>query len=72
LKFSASVGFIHKEFVVIHGHTILKKNEMWSFAVREAHKLHFQSRKILSMYRSENYAVMNDIIHAADHVFLGN
>ena len=26
LEFSASVGFIHKEFVTIHGHTILKKS----------------------------------------------
>ena len=25
LEFSASVGFIHKEFVTMHGHTILKK-----------------------------------------------
>jgi hypothetical protein len=24
LEFSASVGFIHKEFVTMHGHTILK------------------------------------------------
>jgi hypothetical protein len=25
LEFSASVGFIHEEFVTMHGHTILKK-----------------------------------------------
>ena len=24
LEFSASVGFIHKEFVAMHGHTIVK------------------------------------------------
>jgi len=24
LEFSASVGFIHKEFVTMHGHTIVK------------------------------------------------
>jgi hypothetical protein len=27
LKFSASVGFIHKEFVTMHGHTILKSTK---------------------------------------------
>jgi len=26
LEFSASVGFIHKEFVTMHGHTIVKNN----------------------------------------------
>ena len=25
LEFNASVGFIHKEFITVHGHTILKK-----------------------------------------------
>jgi hypothetical protein len=30
LEFSASVGFIHKEFVAMHGHTILKlRVEVW-------------------------------------------
>jgi len=28
MEFSASVGFIHKESVTIHGHTIIKKNSV--------------------------------------------
>ena len=41
LEFSASVGFIHKEFVTMHGHRIVKKNWflhlckiLWAFASR--------------------------------------
>jgi hypothetical protein len=39
LEFSASVGFIHKEFVTIHGHTIVKlqyyniNREMYTFQI---------------------------------------
>ena len=29
-EFSASVGFIHKEFVTMHGHMILKMQEAFS------------------------------------------
>jgi hypothetical protein len=28
LEFSVSVGFIHKEFVAMHGHTIVKNNHL--------------------------------------------
>jgi len=30
LEFSAPVGFIHKEFVTMHGHTIVKKPKMFT------------------------------------------
>jgi len=30
LEFSASVGFIHKESVTMHGHKILKKETFFS------------------------------------------
>ena len=33
LEFSASVGFIHKEFVTMHGHTILKCKCKFTFKV---------------------------------------
>jgi len=43
---------------------------MWSFAVREVHKLHFQNENFVSGNKSEYYAVKNDVIHAADCAFL--
>jgi len=30
LEFNASVGFIHMEYVTMHGHTIVKKSRIFS------------------------------------------
>ena len=33
LEFSASVGFIHKEFATMHGHTILRRYHMYRYSI---------------------------------------
>ena len=53
LEFSASVGFVHKEFITIHGHTILKfkQNPFWYVAlVRRFERTSYKVRDTYTCY----------------------
>ena len=58
LDFSASVGFIHKESVTMHGHTIGKLNVSNQVGVK---KFIFHIKN--SIYRDDRFTVSRHLMH---------
>jgi hypothetical protein len=60
LEFSASVGFIHKEYVTMHSHTILKNIYHVFYALLTFMYTDHESRVFISTHKREEYGKVHE------------